>query len=71
MRTGTKIAYTLYAAAFLAAVTPALLFSGPAMAASDCAKFPKVEIWGNISHQRVINYVDRKLGGDWAGPPPA
>jgi len=65
MKTGKKIANTLCAAAFLAAAAPVLSFSGPALAASDCAKFPKVAIWGDISHRSVTRYVDRKLEGDW------
>jgi hypothetical protein len=65
MKFGTKISHPLCAAAYLAAMAPALLFSGPASAASDCAKFPKVDIWGDMSHQSVTRYVERKLDGDW------
>ena len=34
-------------------------------AAIACPKFPDVSWWGNIGHQSVMRYVDRKYGGDW------
>lgn len=30
-----------------------------------CRPFPKVALWGNLSHEGVRSYVDRKLQGDW------
>ena len=47
------------------ALAAAALFSGPAPAESRCAPFPEVSWWGNISHQRVARYVDRRHNGDW------
>jgi hypothetical protein len=32
---------------------------------SSCPPMPKVAIWGNLTHTRVINYVDRRHDGDW------
>jgi len=32
---------------------------------SSCPPMPKVAIWGNLTHQRVINYVERRHAGDW------
>lgn len=42
-------------------------FGGQAKAeeTARCEAFPKVTWWGNISHDRVINYVSRRQGGDW------
>ncbi len=34
-------------------------------ARAECASFPKVELWGKISHDKVQNYVARKHDGDW------
>lgn len=30
-----------------------------------CANFPDVSWWGNISHERISRYVQRKHDGDW------
>ena len=30
-----------------------------------CPLIPEISWWGNVSHQAVIGYVDRKHGGDW------
>ncbi len=49
----------------IGAVAVAVGFSGPAPAESQCASFPKVSWWGNISHERVARYVDRRHNGDW------
>ena len=52
-----------FVATALIAVAFSISLSAPAWA--QCPEFPDVEIWGNISHQSVTNYVNRKLGGDW------
>ena len=30
-----------------------------------CPPIPEISWWGNVDHQAVIAYVDRKHGGDW------
>lgn len=32
----------------------------------QCPAFPKVALWGDISHQSTIRHVERKMKGDWA-----
>ncbi len=41
------------------------LFSG--IASAKCSAFPEVSWWGNLSHERVVSYVNSKHGGDWYG----
>ncbi len=35
-------------------------------AVGDCAPFPSVRWWGELSHQSVIRYVKARHEGDWA-----
>ena len=47
-------------------VTGFFLTSSFVEAAQDgCRPFPKVALWGNMSHESVRSHVDRKLQGDW------
>ena len=39
-------------------------FSGTAYA-GDCANYPTVAWWGNLTHEKVVFYVDTQLDGDW------
>jgi hypothetical protein len=32
---------------------------------SSCPPVPKVAIWEDMTHRRVIDYVERRHGGDW------
>lgn len=41
-----------------------LTFSAPSQAA-DCAPFPKLDLWGDLSHDSVQRYVEDKFDGDW------
>jgi hypothetical protein len=34
-------------------------------ARAECASFPKVDLWGKISHDKIQKYVARKHDGDW------
>mgnify|MGYP003962500239 CR=1 FL=1 len=42
-----------------------LAIAGEAMA--ECVNLPKVAWWGDLSHEKIVRYVDKKHGGDW-GP---
>ncbi|MCZ6674582.1 MAG: hypothetical protein O7C75_16765, partial [Verrucomicrobia bacterium] len=47
-------------------VTGFFITSSFVEAAQDgCRPFPKVALWGDMSHESVRSYVDRKLQGDW------
>ncbi len=37
-----------------------------AQAATKCDPFPEVSWWGNLTHDKVIRYVEKKHDGDWA-----
>lgn len=37
----------------------------PALAANNCAPFPRVALWGEYTHESVSKHVDQNLGGDW------
>ena len=55
-------------AVLLAGLVSAVLFglAGPSLAATDdCAAFPKVPWWGNLSHQSIGQLVEKRYGGDW------
>lgn len=47
----------------LAVVAAIAGFAGPAGAA--CPPFPDVPWWQNLSHKKVIRYVERKYDGKW------
>ncbi len=45
----------------------AMLFAAAGAAAADtCDPFPSDPYVGAVSHERVIDYVDRKFAGDWS-----
>lgn len=45
----------------------AMLFAAAGAAAADtCDPFPSDPYVGAVSHERVIDYVDRKFSGDWS-----
>ncbi len=46
------------------AVAGMLVFAGNAQAA-DCGAFPRVSLWGKITHQSVQAYVAKFHRGDW------
>ncbi len=50
--------------AALAAAFLASSFS-VAQAPSQCAAFPEVSWWGNLTHEDVIRYVNQKHEGEW------
>jgi len=59
-------------ALFLAVFSFAVVsMASPSMAQSaaknDCAAFPQVAWWGNMNHERVVRYVQRRHKGDWEG----
>ena len=33
---------------------------------AECPSFPKVALWGNISHDKAARYVAKKHDGDWS-----
>ena len=37
----------------------------PNMAEAECRPLPKVALWGDLSHDGIRSFVDRKLKGDW------
>ena len=41
-----------------------VVFGGNAQAA-DCGAFPRVALWGKVSHESVRAYVAKYHGGDW------
>lgn len=49
----------------------AVLFSArgvlafPPQAKAECAPFPKLEFWGNLTHSSVQNRVKFRFNGDW------
>ena len=47
----------------LAAAAAIAGFAGSAGA--GCPPFPDVPWWKNLSHEKVVNYVERKHGGEW------
>lgn len=47
----------------LAAAAVIAGFAGPA--AAVCPPFPNVPWWKNLSHEKVVRYVERKHGGEW------
>ncbi len=32
---------------------------------NTCGQIPRVEWWGEVSHMKVLNYVNTRHGGDW------
>jgi len=51
---------------FAAVCSVAVMASAfPALAANDCAPFPRVALWGEYTHESVRKHVDQNLGGDW------
>lgn len=46
-----------------ATLAVAMAFAG--MAKAECAPFPKVQWWSNLSHASVKKYVEKKRKGDW------
>lgn len=56
----------------IAGVVAAFLISGAANAENhlaakvECPSFPKVALWGNISHGKSIRYVAKRHDGDWS-----
>ena len=53
------------AVVFLAVMLPFGVSSAPAKA-GGCQAYPRVWAWGDISHQRTIDFVRDNHGGDWA-----
>lgn len=39
----------------------------PEKADAECAPFPEVAWWGELTHEGIKGYVQQKHGGDWAG----
>ena len=56
----------------MAGLAAAFLIGGAAKAENhlaaeaECPTFPKVALWGNISHDKAIRYVAKKHDGDWS-----
>jgi hypothetical protein len=51
---------------FAAVCSVAIMASAfPALAANDCAPFPRIALWGEYTHESVRKHVDQNLGGDW------
>jgi hypothetical protein len=50
----------------LAAAAAVLAVAVGGEAAADCAAFPKVDWWGEMSHAKVKGFVDSEYDGDWA-----
>lgn len=48
------------------AVASVLVLGASGVAKAECAAFPKVPWWSNLSHQSVVRYVDERYSGDWA-----
>ena len=44
-----------------------ILMATPAVAQDRCPAFPSGVYAGEVSHRRVIDYVEGRLGGDWRG----
>ena len=42
-----------------------LAFAFPTLAQNGCPAFPRISLWGDMTHASVRQYVDDKLGGDW------
>jgi len=41
------------------------VFFAPNQALAECSPFPKVELWGDMSHASVRAYVGSRFDGDW------
>lgn len=51
---------------FAAVCSVAVMASAfPALAANDCAPFPRIALWGEYTHESVRKHVDQNLGSDW------
>ena len=52
---------------FLAAVFFSALgiLAFPHQAKAECAPFPKLEFWGDLTHDSTRSYVERRYDGDW------
>ncbi len=42
-----------------------LSLGGGGRAMADCASFPKIALWSELTHDFVLQYVDDKYDGDW------
>ena len=47
-------------------IVSAALAAVPGAALAECASYPEVSWWGNMSHNKAIRYVDNKHDGNWA-----
>ena len=64
--TSTLFRKSLSVASAAAALALALPIHGHAQSdARDCPAFPKVEFWGELTHQSVRRYVEQTHAGDW------
>ncbi|MDD9876969.1 MAG: hypothetical protein OXR84_05955 [Magnetovibrio sp.] len=34
-------------------------------ARAECEPFPQIKLWGDYTHERVRNYIETRLDGDW------
>jgi len=48
------------------ALAIAVFFGATGAAQAECMAFPKISWWGNLTHDKVVRYVERKHDGNWA-----